>query len=111
MTENEIKEPEAEFGDAFAEATSPEPSDTGVTAPEEAPAAPAPKEEPAAPKGKDAAPNLVQMNRDDRCIDSLHDSLQPALEFEHLPDSGDPTFGEDADELTVLNRFPRFGKW
>lgn len=55
MTENEIKEPEAEFGDAFAEATSPEPSDTGATAPEEAPAAPAPKEEPAAPK-EEAAP-------------------------------------------------------
>lgn len=54
MPENEIKEPEAEFGDAFAEATSPEPSDTGGTAPDEAPAAPAPEE--AAPKAEPEKP-------------------------------------------------------
>src|SRR5205823_7371249 len=54
-------------------------------------------------EAEDAAPDAVKMHGNDRRVYVLHDALHATAEGEHLADAGDLPFGEDADDLPLLN--------
>ena len=58
-------------------------------------------------KAEDASPHAVEVHRDDRDIDALHDAFQPAAERKQLPGARDLPFGEDAHDLIVAQRIGR----
>ena len=62
------------------------------------------EEKPAARVTEDAAPHAVEVDRNDRRIDVLHDFFVAAPERQHLPRARDLSLGKNADHLAVANR-------
>src|SRR5260370_1702764 len=58
-------------------------------------------------EAEDSAPVSLQMRWDNGRIHVFHDALHAAAERKHLPDAGDLAFGEDTDDLSLLNGFAR----
>ena len=58
-------------------------------------------------KTENAAPELVQVNRHDRRIEPIDDSLEAALERQKVSRAADSSFSEDADDLAFLQLLPR----
>jgi len=58
-------------------------------------------------KTENRSPNSINMHRDDRRLDSFHDSFQSAPERQHLSDPRHLPFGENAKQLAVLQSFGR----
>src|SRR5260370_29743840 len=58
-------------------------------------------------EAEDASPDSIQMHGDDGRIHIFHDALHAAAEGKHLADAGDLAFGEDTDDLSLLNGFAR----
>src|SRR4030095_16491605 len=56
---------------------------------------------------KDAAPELVQMNGNDRKICPLDDLFETALERQQMPNTADAAFGEDANHLALFQFLAR----
>src|SRR4029077_17552721 len=58
-------------------------------------------------KAEDAAPYTIQVCGNDRHISSLHNPFEAAAERQQRAGAGDLSFGEDADDLSVVERLPR----
>ena len=56
-------------------------------------------EEPAALEAEDAAPDAIQVHRDDGHVEALDDLLEAALERQQVAGAADGAFGEDADHV------------
>ena len=56
---------------------------------------------------EDAAPELVQMNGNDRKICPLDDLFEAALKGQQMPDAADAAFGEDANHLALFQFLAR----
>src|SRR4030095_4870600 len=56
---------------------------------------------------EDAAPELVQMNGNDRKICPPNNLFETALKGQQMPDAADAAFGEDANHLTVFQFLAR----
>ena len=59
-------------------------------------------EEAAALEAEDAAPDAIEVDRNDRHVEAVDDPLEPALERQHVAGPADRAFGEDADDVAVL---------
>src|SRR5437867_4250313 len=57
-----------------------------------------------------ATPHAVEVYRDDRSIDALHDPLESAPERQQVSNPGDLSLRDDADNTASLNRFARLSQ-
>src|SRR6185436_11605210 len=64
-------------------------------------------EKPTPLKAEDAAPHTIQVCGNDRHLPSLHDPFEAAAERQQRAGAGDLSFGEDADDLSVVECLPR----
>ena len=64
-------------------------------------------QEAAAGAAEDAAPDTVEVHRDDGSISALDDALETALEGLQLAGAGDLAFPENTDEVTIVDMLPR----
>ena len=67
-------------------------------------------EEAAALEAENAAPDAVEIHRDDRRVHALHDALHAAAEGKQLADACDLPLGEDADHFAALDCVGGFAK-
>ncbi len=58
-------------------------------------------------KTEDRSPHAIQIHRNNRNIDALHNAFHAAAERQHLPDARHLSFGEDANNLAVLQGLGR----
>src|SRR5690242_7095482 len=58
-------------------------------------------EEATAVEAEDAAPDSIEMHRNDRSVYSFHDPCVAAAKWQELSDSGYLTFGKDADQFAA----------
>src|SRR5206468_4751174 len=68
------------------------------------------KKEPLSLETEYAAPHAVEVYRDDRSIDALHDPLESAPERQQVSNPADLSLREDADNTASLNRFARLSQ-
>ncbi len=61
-------------------------------------------EKPAALETEDAAPDIVQADRDDRGVDTFHDEFHAAPKRQHLPDPRDLALGKDHHHLALADQ-------
>src|SRR5581483_10632867 len=54
---------------------------------------------------EDAPPEPIEMDRDDRDVESLHDLLKPLLEGEHIPGPADRSLRKNADHMALPEFF------
>src|SRR5262245_27219316 len=64
-------------------------------------------EKPTPLKAEDAAPYTIQVCGNDRYISPLHNPLEAAPERQQRASAGNLSFGEDADDLSVVECLPR----
>ena len=64
-------------------------------------------EERAALEAEDAAPDAIEVDRDDRHVEPVDDPLEAALERQQVAGAADRAFREDADDVAVLQLLPR----
>src|SRR5580765_3203211 len=64
-------------------------------------------EKPTPLKAEDAAPHTIQVRGNDRHISSLHNPFEAAAERQQGAGAGNLSFGEDADDLSVVECLPR----
>jgi len=58
-------------------------------------------------EAEDAAPHTIQVRGNDRHISSLHNPFEAAAERQQGAGAGNLSFGEDADDLSVVECLPR----
>src|SRR5438876_10299040 len=58
-------------------------------------------------KTENRSPDAINVNRNYRRLDALHDPLEPAPEGKHLTDPCHLSFGKNAKQLAVLQRLSR----
>src|SRR6185503_2575744 len=64
-------------------------------------------EKPTPLKAEDAAPHAIQVCGNDRHVSSLHNPFEASPERQQRAGAGDLSFGEDADDLSVVECLPR----
>src|ERR1051325_5331459 len=57
---------------------------------------------------EDASPNAIEVNRNNRRIDSLHNAFHPAPERKHLTNACHLSFGENTDDFALLEGLGSF---
>ena len=64
-------------------------------------------EESSAFEAEDAAPHAIEVDRHDWHVEPLHDALEAAPERQQVARAADRSFGEDADDVAVLQFLAR----
>ena len=64
-------------------------------------------EEPPALEAEDAAPDAIEVDRNDRHVEPVDDALEAALERQHVAGPADRALGEDADDVAGLELLAR----
>ena len=67
-------------------------------------------EEPPALEAEDAAPDAVEVHRDDRRVHALHDAFHSAAEGKHLADARDLALGKNAHDFAGADRVARLAQ-
>ena len=58
-------------------------------------------------KTEDRSPHTVEIHGDDRHVHALHDAFHAAAERHHLADARHLPFGENANQLAILQSLRR----
>jgi hypothetical protein len=57
------------------------------------------QKKPSTLEAEDAAPDAIEVDRDDRHVEAADDPLEAALERQHVAGAADGAFGKDADDV------------
>src|SRR5207237_10746831 len=67
-------------------------------------------EEATASEAENRAPDAVEIHGNDGELDTFHDAFHAAAEREHLTDASHLAFGENTDQLAILQGLRGFAK-